>query len=103
MKTASISTGLVLATVVSEAILLPCEAFEVNPPEVILHTLLARLILESPSRVATRQKKGMAFLADNAVENVWSDSSAEELNSQSQDQPNESVSAGEKSTEASSS
>eukprot|EP00977_Amphora_coffeiformis_P004639 scaffold1000_cov166-Amphora_coffeaeformis.AAC.29 len=104
MKPAAISTGLILATAVPQKMLLPCEAFEVNPPEVISHTLLARLILESPSRIATRQKKsGMAFLADSAVENAWSDSS-KETKSPSQGQPkDDSPTVDEKGTEVSSS
>lgn len=78
-----ISNSLLLAIFSEKS--LPCGAFEVNPPEVISHTLLARLILESPSRAATRQNKtGMAFLADHAVEHVWE--SSEEQNSQSHDQ-----------------
>ena len=98
MKPAAISTGLLLAATLSDKIL-SCEAFEVNPPEVISHTLLARLILESPSRAATRQKKsGMAFLADSAVEKAWDEPEAQK--SRPHDQQGEPVSAGEKGTAA---
>lgn len=50
----------------------PCNSFEIHTEELISHSILARLILESPvSRTtATRRnrKTGMAFLADKAVE-----------------------------------
>jgi len=83
---------LILAMVLSENMLAPCEAFEVNPPEVISHTLLARLILEPPGRVATRQKKsGMAFLADSA-------DSSEVQKSRPRDQQEEAASIREKNT-----
>ena len=47
----------------------PCLAFEIHTEELLSHSLLARLILESPRRLAaTRQKSGMAFLAEQAVD-----------------------------------
>lgn len=39
------------------------KAFEVNPPEVISHSVLARLLFQTATRpTATRQKSGVAFV-----------------------------------------
>lgn len=66
MKSSNIATT---GAVVLLAMTLPSESFEIHTEELLSHSILARLILQSPTRMsATRQKSGMAFLAEKAVE-----------------------------------
>ena len=67
MKSTSAVVPLLLSTTAHFPSITSC--FEIHTEELLSHSILARLILESPSRraIATRQKGAMAFLAEKAV------------------------------------
>lgn len=68
MKSSNIVTLLTATTALSPSVV---SSFEIHTEELLSHSILARLILESPSRraaIATRQSNAMAFLEKKAVE-----------------------------------
>ena len=70
MKSSNIVT---LLTATTTAALSPnvVSSFEIHTEELLSHSILARLILESPSRraaIATRQSSAMAFLEKKAAD-----------------------------------